>query len=192
MLGCCLQQAFRSPQGVANLLLDLGVPADRLTVEGLGSYFRGYVTDHDAACRLIPQGAAANRTVTTQLGGVPCSGDAGDLGRPRRWGAVSARRELPGSPLGRRAVAGPRRCREIQPVTALRMGAGTSKRAGWVTASSLGRGVGSFARPTLTPGTRPHIPGSPSPAPIPEAHTASAIAGEKTDGAQLKVPRPAH
>src|SRR4051794_6932044 len=57
-------------QAVADLLTGLGVPADRLTVRGLGSDFPGYVQDHDAAGNLIPGAAAANRTVEIASVGV--------------------------------------------------------------------------------------------------------------------------
>jgi outer membrane protein OmpA-like peptidoglycan-associated protein len=57
-------------RAVADLLIDLGVPADRLTVRGLGSDFPGYVQDHDAAGNLIPPAAAANRTVEIASAGV--------------------------------------------------------------------------------------------------------------------------
>jgi outer membrane protein OmpA-like peptidoglycan-associated protein len=57
-------------QAVADLLTDLGVPADRLTVVGRGSDFPGYVADHDPAGTLIPAAAAANRKVEIALAGV--------------------------------------------------------------------------------------------------------------------------
>jgi outer membrane protein OmpA-like peptidoglycan-associated protein len=56
-------------QAVADLLAGLGVPADRLSAVGLGSEFPGYVADHDAAGRLVPAAAAANRKVVIELAG---------------------------------------------------------------------------------------------------------------------------
>ena len=54
-------------QAVADLLTDLGVPAQRLTVRGLGSDFPGYVQDHDVSGGLIPAAAALNRKVVIEL-----------------------------------------------------------------------------------------------------------------------------
>ena len=63
-------------QAVLDLLVELGVPADRLTAVGLGSDFPGYVMDRDAEGQLIPEVAAANRKVIIELfgsaGGVSC------------------------------------------------------------------------------------------------------------------------
>jgi outer membrane protein OmpA-like peptidoglycan-associated protein len=56
-------------QAVADLLISLGVPADRMTVAGMGSQFPGYVEDHDADGHLLPAAAAANRKVVLELGG---------------------------------------------------------------------------------------------------------------------------
>jgi outer membrane protein OmpA-like peptidoglycan-associated protein len=56
-------------QAVADLLVRLGVPADGMTVAGLGSEFPGYVEDHDAAGTLVPDRAAANRKVVIDLAG---------------------------------------------------------------------------------------------------------------------------
>jgi outer membrane protein OmpA-like peptidoglycan-associated protein len=56
-------------QAVADLLVRLGVPADGMTVAGLGSEFPGYVEDHDAAGALVPDRAAANRKVVIDLAG---------------------------------------------------------------------------------------------------------------------------
>lgn len=56
-------------QAVADLLSDLGVPAPRLTVTGLGSEFPGYVRDHDDAGNLLPAQAAQNRKVLIDLSG---------------------------------------------------------------------------------------------------------------------------
>jgi outer membrane protein OmpA-like peptidoglycan-associated protein len=50
-------------EAVKALLVSEGVPADRLTVIGLGSNFPGYVQDHDAAGNLLPAEAAQNRKV---------------------------------------------------------------------------------------------------------------------------------
>ncbi|HEX2073844.1 MAG TPA: OmpA family protein [Geodermatophilus sp.] len=57
-------------QAVADLLRDLGVPADRMTVVGLGSEFPGYVQDHDGQGHLSPAAAALNRKVIIELSGV--------------------------------------------------------------------------------------------------------------------------
>lgn len=54
-------------QAVADLLIELQVPIPLLHVEGQGSDFPGYVTDRDAAGRLIPAAAALNRTVRIQF-----------------------------------------------------------------------------------------------------------------------------
>ena len=56
-------------QAVLDLLVDLGVPADRMTAAGLGSDFAGYVKDHDAAGNLVPEKAALNRKVDIELAG---------------------------------------------------------------------------------------------------------------------------
>ncbi|GAA3865257.1 hypothetical protein GCM10022243_34320 [Saccharothrix violaceirubra] len=45
------------------LVDDLGVPADRVTSSGVGSYHADYVADHDAEGNLLPDKAALNRTV---------------------------------------------------------------------------------------------------------------------------------
>ena len=63
------QLSRQRAQAVADLLIAAGVPADRLTVRGLGSDFPGYVTDHDAEGNLIPWAAAGNRKVEIQLVG---------------------------------------------------------------------------------------------------------------------------
>ncbi|WP_347060150.1 OmpA family protein [Blastococcus sp. HT6-30] len=56
-------------RAVADLLGGLGVPAERLTVVGLGSDFPGYVQDRDASGTLDPAAAAQNRKVTIELVG---------------------------------------------------------------------------------------------------------------------------
>ncbi|MGY1987745.1 OmpA family protein [Blastococcus sp. SYSU DS0669] len=56
-------------QAVADLLGDLGVPAERMTVLGLGSDFPGYVQDRDGNGTLLPAAAAQNRRVTIELVG---------------------------------------------------------------------------------------------------------------------------
>ncbi|MGY2084393.1 OmpA family protein [Blastococcus sp. SYSU DS0539] len=56
-------------QAVADLLGSLGVPADRMTVVGLGSDFPGYVQDRDGNGTLSPAAAAQNRKVTIELVG---------------------------------------------------------------------------------------------------------------------------
>jgi outer membrane protein OmpA-like peptidoglycan-associated protein len=56
-------------QAVLELLVSLGVPAERMTAVGLGSDFPGYVPDHDAAGNLIPEAAALNRKVMVSLEG---------------------------------------------------------------------------------------------------------------------------
>jgi outer membrane protein OmpA-like peptidoglycan-associated protein len=50
-----------------DLLVSLGVPADRMKAVGLGSDFPGYTEDHDAEGALIPESAAANRKVIIEL-----------------------------------------------------------------------------------------------------------------------------
>lgn len=55
-------------QAIANLLTGpLGVPASQVSAQGIGSYWPGYVADHDAAGRLLPAAAAQNRTVQVSL-----------------------------------------------------------------------------------------------------------------------------
>lgn len=54
-------------QAVADLLIELGVPVPLLHVEGQGSDFPGYVTDRDAAGRLVPAAAALNRSVRIEF-----------------------------------------------------------------------------------------------------------------------------
>jgi outer membrane protein OmpA-like peptidoglycan-associated protein len=56
-------------QAVADVLVALGVPADRMTVAGLGSEFPGYVQDHDVDGNLVADKAAANRKVVIELAG---------------------------------------------------------------------------------------------------------------------------
>lgn len=56
-------------EAVAALLVDLGVPTDKLRAVGLGSDFPGYVADHDAQGRLLPAAAALNRKVVVELSG---------------------------------------------------------------------------------------------------------------------------
>jgi outer membrane protein OmpA-like peptidoglycan-associated protein len=56
-------------EAVAGLLRDLGVPADRLTVVGLGSDFPGHVEEHDEGGNLLPAAAALNRKVVIQVSG---------------------------------------------------------------------------------------------------------------------------
>ena len=56
-------------KAVLDLLVELDVPTDRMTAEGLGSNFPGYVQDHDADGNLIPEAAAANRKVIIELTG---------------------------------------------------------------------------------------------------------------------------
>jgi outer membrane protein OmpA-like peptidoglycan-associated protein len=64
------QLSEQRAQAVADLLIGLGVPADRLAVIGLGSDFPGYVQDHDAAGNLVPAAAVANRKVEISFAGV--------------------------------------------------------------------------------------------------------------------------
>ncbi len=56
-------------QAVADLLASLGVPAERMTVVGLGSDFPGYVQDRDEQGNLSPAAAALNRKVVIELAG---------------------------------------------------------------------------------------------------------------------------
>jgi outer membrane protein OmpA-like peptidoglycan-associated protein len=64
------QLSEQRAQAVADLLIGLGVPADRLAVIGLGSDFPGYVQDHDAAGNLVPAAAVANRKVEISFASV--------------------------------------------------------------------------------------------------------------------------
>jgi outer membrane protein OmpA-like peptidoglycan-associated protein len=59
----------RRAKAVVNLLVELGVPAERMTAKGLGSHFSGFVEDHDAADNLVPEKAALNRKVDIELAG---------------------------------------------------------------------------------------------------------------------------
>jgi outer membrane protein OmpA-like peptidoglycan-associated protein len=61
--GSGVELSERRAEAVRDLLVELGVPADRLTTRGLGSEFSGYVQDRDAAGNLIPEKAQANRKV---------------------------------------------------------------------------------------------------------------------------------
>lgn len=57
-------------------LAGLGVPADRMTAEGLGSQHAGHIEDHDANGDPVPALAAANRRVLADLqrtGSVVCA-----------------------------------------------------------------------------------------------------------------------
>jgi outer membrane protein OmpA-like peptidoglycan-associated protein len=56
-------------KAVVDLLVELGVPAERMTAKGLGSDFPGFVEDHDAAGNLVPEKAALNRKVDIELAG---------------------------------------------------------------------------------------------------------------------------
>ena len=60
-------------QAVGSLLVELGVPTERLTVVGLGSDFPGYILDRDAGGHLLPAAAAQNRRVTIELSGAGTS-----------------------------------------------------------------------------------------------------------------------
>jgi outer membrane protein OmpA-like peptidoglycan-associated protein len=61
--------SLQRAQAVADLLARLGVPEQRMTVEGLGSDFPGYVRDHDGKGNLLPAPAAMNRKVVISLSG---------------------------------------------------------------------------------------------------------------------------
>jgi outer membrane protein OmpA-like peptidoglycan-associated protein len=63
------QLSQQRAEAVRQLLVDLGVPAERMTAVGVGSEFDAYVADHDAAGQLIPAAAAANRKVVLDLSG---------------------------------------------------------------------------------------------------------------------------
>ncbi|WP_041775691.1 OmpA family protein [Blastococcus saxobsidens] len=63
------QLSEQRAQAVADLLGGLGVPAERMTVVGLGSDFPGYVQDRDGSGTLDPAAAAQNRKVTIELVG---------------------------------------------------------------------------------------------------------------------------
>lgn len=63
------QLSRQRAQAVADLLGGLGVPAERMTVIGLGSDFPGYVQDRDVNGTLLPAAAAQNRKVTIELVG---------------------------------------------------------------------------------------------------------------------------
>jgi outer membrane protein OmpA-like peptidoglycan-associated protein len=54
-------------QRLADLLHRLGVPANRIKADGVGSYWPGYHIDHDAAGHLIPAAATLNRTVQVRF-----------------------------------------------------------------------------------------------------------------------------
>lgn len=56
-------------ESVKRLLIDLGVPAARITTEGVGINNPGHVVDRDENNRLIPDKAAANRTVILTIDG---------------------------------------------------------------------------------------------------------------------------
>jgi outer membrane protein OmpA-like peptidoglycan-associated protein len=56
-------------QAVKDVLVELGAPAERMTVVGLGSDFPGYTQDHDASGQVIPEAAEANRKVFVELAG---------------------------------------------------------------------------------------------------------------------------
>jgi outer membrane protein OmpA-like peptidoglycan-associated protein len=52
---------------VKQSLVQLGVPAERIRVSGLGSDWPGYVEDRDAGGALLPAAAAQNRSVLVQV-----------------------------------------------------------------------------------------------------------------------------
>lgn len=52
---------------VAGLLFERGARREQVSTAGVGSYFDGYVPDHDAAGSLIPAAAALNRTVIVEV-----------------------------------------------------------------------------------------------------------------------------
>lgn len=63
------QLSLQRAQAVADLLARLGVAEKRMTVEGLGSDFPGYLRDHDGEGNLLPAAAAMNRKVVISLSG---------------------------------------------------------------------------------------------------------------------------
>ncbi|MGH3781059.1 MAG: OmpA family protein [Pseudonocardiaceae bacterium] len=61
------QLSEKRADAVRDLLVDLGAPADRISIRGLGSDFPGYVPDRDAQGNLDPIPAAQNRQVIIEL-----------------------------------------------------------------------------------------------------------------------------
>lgn len=64
-----LDLSARRAQAVADELTDLGVPVNRLTVEGVGTDHPEHVPDLDAQGNLLPAPAAQNRAVFVAVGG---------------------------------------------------------------------------------------------------------------------------
>ncbi len=62
-----VELSHRRADAVRRVLVDLGIPADRLTTTGLGSRFDGYEQDHGPAGELLPGPAANNRKVIVRL-----------------------------------------------------------------------------------------------------------------------------
>ncbi|MGK3207306.1 OmpA family protein [Amycolatopsis sp. MEPSY49] len=52
---------------VAELLVERGAKREQVSTTGVGSYFDGYVPDHDSDGSLIPAAAARNRTVIVEV-----------------------------------------------------------------------------------------------------------------------------
>jgi outer membrane protein OmpA-like peptidoglycan-associated protein len=61
------QLSEKRAHAVRDLLVDLGAPADRISIRGLGSDFPGYVPDRDQQGNLEPIPAACNRQVIIEL-----------------------------------------------------------------------------------------------------------------------------
>ncbi|MQA12635.1 MAG: OmpA family protein [Pseudonocardiaceae bacterium] len=59
--------SLQRANAVADLLVGLGAPAERIETRGVGSDFPGYVPDHDAQGNLDPIRAAQNRQVIVEL-----------------------------------------------------------------------------------------------------------------------------
>lgn len=58
----------RRAEAVRQVLIELGVPADRITSRGVGSHWPGRVADTDAQGNLLPGAAALNRSVILRVG----------------------------------------------------------------------------------------------------------------------------
>ena len=61
-----LRLSRQRAEAVASLLRELGVPADQITLEGVGTHFKEFVPDRNPDGSLDPTRAAQNRTVRIQ------------------------------------------------------------------------------------------------------------------------------